>query len=202
VTARYDRLARWYRFGEPLIFLPPGMRRKAVERLGLNGGDTVLEVGCGTGRNLPLLCEVVGPGGVVIGVDASAGMLAQAQRLVGRRGSQNVRLLLRDATELALEDRVDAVLFSLSYSVLPDRRPVLSKAWEALRAGGRLVVMDAGLPSNWLGRVLAPFGEAVAKALPGDPYSRPWDDLAALSHAVETERFQFGTYFICTVTKP
>jgi hypothetical protein len=51
VASRYDRLARWYRFAGPLILLAPGFRRKAVQRLGLKRGETVLEIGCGTGRN-------------------------------------------------------------------------------------------------------------------------------------------------------
>jgi hypothetical protein len=44
-------------------------------------------------------------------------------------------------------------------------------------------------------------GERVATVFPGDPYSRPWEDLAQLGHAVETEWFQLGTYFICIVGK-
>jgi phosphatidylethanolamine/phosphatidyl-N-methylethanolamine N-methyltransferase len=202
VATRYDRLARWYRFAGPLILLAPGFRRKAVKRLGLKRGDTVLEIGCGTGRNLALLHEAVGADGVVIGVDASAGMLAQARQLVRRRGWKNVRLIHQDATGLALEEQVDAVFFSLSYSVLPDRGPVLLKAWEALRPGGRLVIMDAGLPASCLGRLLTPIGEAIATVFPGDPYSRPWEDLRAISDTVDTERFQLDIYFICTASKP
>ncbi|HKI42463.1 MAG TPA: hypothetical protein VKA66_19295, partial [Mycobacterium sp.] len=82
-----------------------------------------------------------------------------------------------------------------------DRATVLQKAWEALRPGGRLVVMDAGLPENRLGRLLAPFGEAIATVFPGDPYSRPWEDLRVLSETIITEPFQLGIYFICTVIK-
>lgn len=195
-------MARWYRFAGPLILLAPGFRRKAVRRLGLKRGDTVLEVGCGTGRNLALLCDAVGDDGQVIGVDASAGMLTQARRLVGRQGWSNVSLIQQDAAELALEDQVDAVFFSLSYSALPDRKPVLQKAWEALRPGGRLVIMDAGLLASPLGRVLGPIGEAIATVFPGDPYSQPWEDLTGISDTVETERFQLDIYFICTVIKP
>lgn len=60
VASRYDRLARWYRFAEPAVALPFGLRRKTVKRLDLQIRNTVLEIGCGTGRNLPLLCEAVG----------------------------------------------------------------------------------------------------------------------------------------------
>ena len=202
VASRYDRMARWYRFAGPLILLAPGFRRKAVRRLGLKRGDTVLEVGCGTGRNLALLCDAVGDDGQVIGVNASAGMLTQARRLVGRQGWSNVSLIQQDAAELALEDQVNAVFFSLSYSALPDRKPVLQKAWEALRPGGRLVIMDAGLLASPLGRVLGPIGEAIATVFPGDPYSQPWEDLTGISDTVETERFELDIYFICTVIKP
>ncbi len=202
VASRYDRLARWYRFAGPLILLAPGFRRKAVKRLGLKRGDTVLEIGCGTGRNLALLRDAVGDHGQAIGVNASGGMLAHARQLVERQGWRNVRLIQQDAAELALEDQVDAVYFSLSYAVLPDRATVLQKAWQALRPGGRLVIMDAGLLASPLGRVLGPIGEAIATVFPGDPYSQPWEDLKAISDTVTTERFQLDIYFICTVRKP
>jgi ubiquinone/menaquinone biosynthesis C-methylase UbiE len=202
VTRRYDRTARWYRAVEITILLPHRLRKKAVQRLDLEPGATVLEIGCGTGRNLPLLCDAAGEEGQVIGVDASSGMLARAQQSVMRHRQQNVRLLHQDAAELNLPGQVDATLFSLSYSVLPDRATVLQKVWEALRPDGRLVIMDAGLPASPLGRMLGPVGEVIATVFPGDPYSRPWEDLTSLSPAVQREWFQLGTYFICTVRKP
>ena len=195
-------MARWYRLAEPAVALPPGLRRKAVARLELKPGDTVLEVGCGTGRNLRLLREAVGSGGQVVGVDASCGMLAHARRLVSKHDWANVRLMHRDAATLILDEEIDGALFSLSYSVLPDREAVLSNVWGMMRPDGRLVVMDAGLPASWLGRALTGFGELVARIFPGDPYSRPWEDLVRFSPAVTTERFQFDTYFICVVCKP
>ncbi|HYB24736.1 MAG TPA: methyltransferase domain-containing protein [Solirubrobacteraceae bacterium] len=202
VVARYDRGARWYRAAEVSILFPHALRRKALARLELEPGDRVLEIGCGTGRNLPLLCDAVGESGEVIGVDVSRGMLARAQRWVTRHQRENVRLLCEDAAELALPDRVDAVLFSLSYSVLPDRARVLERAWEALAPNGRLAIMDAGLPAGPLGGLLAPFADAIATVFPGDPYSRPWEDLTRLSQSVRSEWFRLGLYFICTIRKP
>lgn len=130
-----------------------------------------MEVGCGTGRNLLLLREAVGSEGEVIGVDASAGMLAEAQKTISRRGWQNVRLIHEDATKLALDEPVDVAYFSLSYSVLPDRDPALDAAWDAIRPGGCLAIMDAGIPDNRLGRLLSPAAEVIATVFPGDPYS-------------------------------
>jgi ubiquinone/menaquinone biosynthesis C-methylase UbiE len=202
VVSRYNRVAPWYRFGEWTILLAPGFRRRAVARLGLKPGDRVMEVGCGTGRNLLLLREAVGRQGEVIGVDASDGMLAEARKTISRHRWRNVRLIHEDARKLRLnEPQLDVEYFSLSYSVLPEREPVLDRAWEALLPGGRLVIMDAGLPNNMLGRILGPPAEAVATIFPGDPYSAPWEDLTRLSGSVRTERFQLGLYFVCTAWK-
>jgi len=52
VRRRYNRLASIYVFFEWLFWLPRGIRPRAVRRLKLKSGDRVLEVGCGTGRNL------------------------------------------------------------------------------------------------------------------------------------------------------
>jgi ubiquinone/menaquinone biosynthesis C-methylase UbiE len=195
-------MARWYRVAEITLLLPQRLRKRAVQRLDLKPGETVLEIGCGTGHNLPLLCEAVSDNGHVIGVDASGGMLVRAQQWVTRSHRQNVRLLREDAAGLSLPGQVDAVLFSLSYSVLPDRETVLQRAWEALRPEGRIVIMDAGLSASPLGRLLAPIGEAIATIFPGDPYSRPWEDLGSLSQPVHSEWFQLGIFFICTIRKP
>jgi demethylmenaquinone methyltransferase/2-methoxy-6-polyprenyl-1,4-benzoquinol methylase len=202
VIARYNRVAPWYRYLEWTVLLAPGFRRRAAQRLALSPGQCVLEVGCGTGRNLAVLRAGVGPEGEVIGVDATPGMLAEAGKLIERRGWANVALVQADAATLTLDRQVDAVYFSLSYSAMPDRDAALERAWRALRPGGTLAIMDAGLSDNVLGRILAPAAELIATAFPGDPYSRPWDDLRRLTPAVTTERFQLGLYFVCVARKP
>ncbi len=200
IVRGYDRVAPLYATLEPLYLIFPPARRKAVRALRLKPGDTVLEIGAGSGRNLPYLVEAVGPQGAVIAVDASAGMLAEASKLVRRRGWENIELVHRDATKLDLDRDLDGVLFSLSYSVLPEPRPALARAWDRLRPGGRVVVMDLGLTGSCLHRLLAPIGWLLEKLAPGDPYSEPWDDLRAFGE-VETERFLLGFYYLSTVTK-
>jgi ubiquinone/menaquinone biosynthesis C-methylase UbiE len=178
ITRRYDRLARFYRALEPLYLIHDGVRRKAVQALDLSPGDTVLEIGCGTGRNLAHLLDAVGEQGTVIGIDASAGMLAEAHKLAAQRRWSNVRLLKQDAAQLSVEADLDGVLFSLSYSV-----------------------MDAGLPETMLGRILRPAARALINLAPGDPYSRPWEDLATLA-PVSSRRFLASLYYVCFITKP
>lgn len=160
----------------------------------------MLELGGGTGRNLPYLVDSVGPEGAVIAIDASAGMLAEARRLVARRGWANVELIEGDAAGLELDRAVDAVLFSLSYSVLPDPEAALERASERMRPAARLVVMDAGLPDNRLGRFLRPAARIPGGVVLGDPDSRPWDDLVEYGSPA-TERFLLGLYYVTTVVK-
>jgi ubiquinone/menaquinone biosynthesis C-methylase UbiE len=199
-TRQYDRVARFYSTLEPLYLIFPPARRRAVAALGLKAGDVVLEIGAGTGRNFPYLVEAVGPSGTVIAVDASAGMLAEARRLVRREGWANVELLQQDAAQLQVDRDLDGVLFSLSYSALPEPRPALARAWERLRPGARVVVMDMGLTEGGLRRLLVPIGRLLVKLGPGDPYSDPWSDLGGYGQ-VETKRFLWGLYYVSSVAK-
>jgi demethylmenaquinone methyltransferase/2-methoxy-6-polyprenyl-1,4-benzoquinol methylase len=200
-SRQYDRVARFYSTLEPLYLIFPRARRKAAAALHLKPGDTILEIGAGTGRNFPYLVDAVGPTGTVIGVDASGGMLAEARKLIERRGWSNVQLLHQDATQLQVDREVDGVLFSLSYSALPEPRPALARGWERLRPGRRVVVMDMGLTQSRWHRLLDPIARLLVKLGPGDAYSDPWSDLAAYG-PVETERFLLSFYYVSSVTKP
>lgn len=199
-TKRYDRIARSYGTLEPLYLVFPPARRRAVAALGLKPGDTVLEMGAGTGRNFSYLVEAVGPSGTVVGVDASPGMLAEARKLIERNGWSNVELLRQDATQLEVNCDVDGVLFSLSYSAMPEPRPALARAWERLRPSSRVVVLDMGLTQGGPYRLLAPIARLLVKYAPGDAYSDPWSDLAKYG-TVETRRFLLGFFYISAVTK-
>jgi demethylmenaquinone methyltransferase/2-methoxy-6-polyprenyl-1,4-benzoquinol methylase len=200
-TRRYDRIARTYSTLEPLYLIFPPARRRGVAALGLKPGDTVLEIGAGTGRNFQYLVEAVGPSGTVIGVDASPGMLAEARKLVERRGWSNVEVRQQDATQLDVDRDVDGVLFSLSYSAIPEPRPALARAWERLRPSARVVVLDMGLSQGGLWRLLNPIARLLVKYAPGDAYSDPWSDLATYG-PVETKRFLLDYFYVSAVTKP
>ncbi len=69
---RYDLIARRYDTVSLERWLYAAPRARALDLLGAHPGDTVLDLGCGTGLNFPRLIAMVGPGGQVIGVDASA----------------------------------------------------------------------------------------------------------------------------------
>jgi SAM-dependent methyltransferase len=146
ICQRYNRIAVFIPFFEYVLFMPSGLRKRAVDQLKLRRGDQVLEVGCGTGRNFPFLRDAVGAEGRIYGVDLSEGMLRRARKLCLRRLWTNFVLIEADAADYASEEQFDGVLFSFSYNVMPHHRSVLRQAWKQLRPGGRLVIMDARLP--------------------------------------------------------
>jgi demethylmenaquinone methyltransferase/2-methoxy-6-polyprenyl-1,4-benzoquinol methylase len=199
ITTQYDRVAPFYRALSPLFLINPLARRRGVAALGLRPGDTVLEVAVGTGRNLPYLVDAVGPTGTVVGVDLSPGMLREAAKLVARRGWRNVELIEGDATKLALDRDLDAILFSLAWSVIPAPVTALSRIWDRLRPGGRVAVMEISLAETRLRSVLAPIARQLNKLGPGRPDARPWDDLAPFGEVVTTHFLHL--FYVCAVEK-
>ena len=198
IQRRYNRLARFFVLFEWLFLLPRGIRKLAVGRLELEPGARVLEVGCGTGRNLAHLFQAVGEQGHVYGVDLSEGMLQEAGELSANAEWRNVTLIQSDATAYALPELVDGVLFSLSYAVIPRHREALRRAWEHLRPGGYVVIMDAKLPSGFLGKLLHPFVVWTSRAtVLGNPDIHPWEELRELTDDIGCEELQFETYYIC-----
>jgi len=202
ITRRYDNLAGLIPLFDWLFFQPPRFREKAADRLDLKPGDHVLEIGCGTGRNLPFLSRAVGPTGRVYGVDLSPRMLAKAKGLCEREGWSNVGLIEADAADYRAPVPLDGVMFGLSYNTMPHHLTVLREAWKQLRPGGRLVVMDAKLPSGLGGRLILPFGLWLMKhTMLGNPLIKPWEDLARFTDEITMEEFMFGSWYICRAIK-
>ncbi len=100
IRHRYNRIAGFFPFFELLFLLPRGIRRKAVDHLQLKPGDSVLEIGCRTGRNIPFLREAVGPQGHIFGVDLSEGMFSKARQLCAKRKWENVTLSVKEIRKM------------------------------------------------------------------------------------------------------
>ncbi|TMM17197.1 MAG: methyltransferase domain-containing protein, partial [Actinobacteria bacterium] len=69
------------------------LRRRAVGRLQLRAGQTVIDVACGTGLTFALLADQIGPDGSLVGIDLSPEMLSQARERVTANGWRNVTLI-------------------------------------------------------------------------------------------------------------
>lgn len=138
----YTRWARLY----DLLARAPGVRSwraRAADALALEAGDTVLEMGCGTGANFPHLRERVGPAGRVVGVDLTPGMLGVARDRVERAGWGNVAVLAGDATRSPVCEPPDAVVATFLVGMLEDPAAAVERWCDHLRPGGRLVLLNA-----------------------------------------------------------
>ncbi|MFN0091874.1 MAG: class I SAM-dependent methyltransferase [Acidimicrobiales bacterium] len=116
---------------------------EVAARLPLAGGETVLDAGCGTGRVTEALLERL-PRGTVVAVDASAEMLALAERNLARFG-RRVRLVRADLTEpLPVDAPVDAVFSTATFHWITDHERLFANLAAILAPGGRLVAQCGG----------------------------------------------------------
>lgn len=152
VQTLYDRVAFAY---DPAawILLPLGARRmrgRAIELLDLHPGQTVVDLGCGTGANLSALADAVGDTGRVIGIDLSSKMLAQARRRANRHHLTQVILEQADIRDFELPEDTAAVLASASFEMIPEHDAVVRTIAQQLTiTGGRLAVGGIQRPPSW-----------------------------------------------------
>ncbi len=150
---RYDITANLYRL---LGFREPAYRALAVDALNLKRGDTVVEIGCGTGLNFPFLQEAVGPEGRIIGVDLTDAMLAEAQARVEKERWTNVQLVQSDAVRYQFPSGVDGIISTFAITLASEFDQIIRSGAEALAPGGRFVILDFKLPTRWPTRWLVP----------------------------------------------
>jgi len=135
----YDLTRKYYLFGRDTL----------IDRLNLKPGARLLEVGCGTARNLIRVAQRY-PDAKLYGLDASAQMLATAQRSLAQAGLvPRVRLIEAYAENLSPglfgeNEPFDAIVFSYSLSMIPDWQQALRAAIAALAKDGMLHIVDFG----------------------------------------------------------
>jgi S-adenosylmethionine-diacylgycerolhomoserine-N-methlytransferase len=135
----YDATRRYYLLG----------RDRMIANLRPAANANVLEVGCGTGRNL--LCAArLYPHAKFFGIDVSTEMLTSAISAISRAGLEDrIRVAHGDATAIRPQElfalrAFDEIMISYSLSMIPDWRGVLQSAAGQLKPGGRLHVVDFG----------------------------------------------------------
>jgi demethylmenaquinone methyltransferase/2-methoxy-6-polyprenyl-1,4-benzoquinol methylase len=140
----YDRISRVY------DYLTGAFERKyaemAVERLSVEEGETVLEIGFGPGHCLKRLAESVGKTGKAYGVDISSGMLEVTRRSLDKvQLMDRVELYCGDATSLPYGDNTfDAVFMSFTLELFdtPEIPRLLEEVKRVLKPGGRIGVIS------------------------------------------------------------
>jgi phosphatidylethanolamine/phosphatidyl-N-methylethanolamine N-methyltransferase len=137
IRRAYDFYSPVYDFVFKKIFEPG--RIAAVRLIGPPMGRRILEVGIGTGLNLPLY-----PRGIdLVGIDLSEGMLKKAQEKVEDLGMSNVILKVMDASALDFGDgEFDATLATYVISAVPDPVAVLREMRRVTKPGGTIVILN------------------------------------------------------------
>lgn len=193
-----------YAASDYLTFLgrPALVRGRAVQALDLKNDATVLELGCGTGRNLPFLKDSVGEKGKIVGFDYSLDMLSAAGGLVRKNGWKNVTLIQGDAAVLDMDEPVfDGVLSVLAVSAIPNWQEALLRCHEVLRPGGILSVCDACLFHGPL-KVLNPLIRLFyRKYAAWDPTRDIPGQMNRIFGNISVERFNLGTFFVAKSVK-
>jgi S-adenosylmethionine-diacylgycerolhomoserine-N-methlytransferase len=142
----YDATRRYYLFG----------RDRLLREMKIASGDRVLEMGCGTARNLIKLARIH-PNAKLFGLDASQSMLDTAQQsLHHRQLDKKVTLRYCLAEQLdhratfSLDQQFDVIFFSYSLSMMPTWPAAIDAALNNLKPGGEIYIVDfwdqAGLP--------------------------------------------------------
>jgi len=137
--AFYGRWARLY----DAVAAVPGLRswrEQAVGALALSPGETVVEMGCGTGANVPYLRERVGSGGRVVGLDLTRRMLQRA-RDHGDRVGGGVDYLQCDARRPPVTE-ADALLATFVVGIFPDPGTVVERWCDLVEPGGRVALLN------------------------------------------------------------
>lgn len=141
----YDVSRKYFLFGRDTL----------IAGLDCRAGDSVLEVGCGTGRNLACIARAW-PGTRLHGLDISAEMLRNAEgrlrgHLRGRAQLARGDATAFDAGALFGQARFDRVVMSFTASMIPDWQAALAQALDVVAPGGSLHLVDfgdcAGLPA-------------------------------------------------------
>ncbi len=176
VPTTQGRLIHWARWYDPLVAVlsighGKAFRRTSVELAGIQPGERVLDVGCGTGDLTLAATACAGTQGEVVGIDASPEMIAVARRKADGKGAParfDVALIERIPFP---EGYFDVVLSSLMLHHLPGqlKQAGLAEVHRVLKPGGRLLVVDMrDEPSGMVRTLIAALGHGSALQRPGN----------------------------------
>jgi S-adenosylmethionine-diacylgycerolhomoserine-N-methlytransferase len=174
----YDLTRKYYLFG----------RDRIIRRLDPPPGGSVLEVGCGTGRNLAIAARKY-PHASFYGIDISNEMLKTAQANVAGSGRfDNIAMAQADARDfdaylLFGVKKFDRIFFSYSLSMIPEWEQAAARALDHLAEHGGLHIVDFGEMGGW-----PALGRRLARSFLGRYHVRPVADFASKISALAEDR--------------
>jgi ubiquinone/menaquinone biosynthesis C-methylase UbiE len=195
--AQYRRRARFYDL--ELALIEP-VRRRAVERLGLSGGETVLDVGCGTGLSFELLEKRIGKGGKIVGIEQSADMLARARERAERNRFENLTLINSPVEEAEIPVLADAAIFHFTHDIL--RTPAaVANVIRHLKPGARIVASGLKWARPWVMPTnLMVLQAALVSVTSLEGLAQPWSNLARWARIEDVSMMLGRGVYIATVT--
>jgi arsenite methyltransferase len=118
-------------------------RRQPSSHCALDGGATVVDIGCGAGMDLMLAASAVGPAGRVIGIDMTESMAEWARAAARTLGHSHVEVRLGDALDLPADSSsADFVLSNGALNLAPDKQQVFGEVFRILKTGGQFLYAD------------------------------------------------------------
>lgn len=129
-------------------------REELMQRLEFKPGDVWFDMGAGTGSNAELLGERLRTLRRAVQVDLCPSLLDVARKRREERDWKNVEAVAADATAWQPDDPADVVTFSYSLTMIPDWFKAIDRAWENLKPGGLLGVVDFYISRKWPEREL------------------------------------------------
>ena len=174
------------------------IRRSAIDRLQLEPGTTVLDVGCGTGLSFEPLQLAVGRSGQVVGIEQCHEMLDLARARVAQQGWSNVTLLEAAAEMTNMTERADAALFHFTHDILRNPEAV-GRVVQCLRPGARVVAVGLQWSHPWAWAtnwwvLLA----AMRSVISLEGLDQPWSRLAEHLEHLEVKTALLGGVFIAS----
>ena len=171
-------------------------RELLVARLPLKHGDTVLDVGCGTGLCLPLLQNKIGPTGAVIGVDASQEMLDVAAERCADHDWHNVRLIASAVDSAPIDGLADAALFCAVHDVMQSTE-ALGNVFDHLRPGAPVAAAGGKLPGPWMWPLQAWVTDLHTPYITDfTGFDKPWRRLAEFVPDLQVRELAFGAGYL------
>jgi S-adenosylmethionine-diacylgycerolhomoserine-N-methlytransferase len=148
----YDLTRKYYLLG----------RDHLIKEMKISDGANVLEIGCGTGRNLIILAKKY-PRTRFFGLDASAAMVETAQRKINSKNIDNITIETALADDFSFDEtfglkrKFDVIFFSYSISMIPSWKEAIQNALKNLESGKSFYIVDFYTQSElprWFRKIL------------------------------------------------
>lgn len=124
-------------------------REELMSKLEFPAGGVWLDMGAGTGSNAEFLGDRLGRLGRAVLVDLCPSLQEVARRRIDERGWKNVQAVPGDASAWTADEAADVVTFSYSLTMIPDWFKAIDQAWENLKPGGMIGVVDFYVSRKW-----------------------------------------------------